>query len=71
MQNRFGSLISLFGLSAILKIRCVERAHYEQLAAASARNREKQMFVVLGKEFDLCPHCFCDYSSSVTPLDNW
>ena len=27
VQNRFGSFISLFGLSTILKIRCVEHAH--------------------------------------------
>lgn len=45
LQNRFGSFLFLFGLSAILKIRCVEHAHYVQSAVASAWNREKQMFV--------------------------
>ena len=36
-----------------MKIRCVEHAHYVQLAAAPAWNREKQMFVAKGKEFDM------------------
>ena len=52
-KTTYGSYISLFGLSAILKIRCVEYAHYVQLAAASAWNREKQMFVAKEKEFDM------------------
>ena len=40
------ALVLLFlslGLSAILKIRCVEHAHQVQLAAAPAWNLEKQM----------------------------
>jgi len=55
VQNRLGSFTSLFGLSAILKIRCAEHAHYLQIAAARAWNREKQMFVAKGKEFDKYP----------------
>ena len=43
--------ISLFGLSAILKIRNGEHAHYVGLVVAYTWNREKQMFVALGKEF--------------------
>ena len=43
-------LISLFGLSAILKIRNGEHAHYVGLVVAYTWNREKQMFVALGKE---------------------
>ena len=46
-------LISLFGLSAILKIRNGEHAHYVRLVVAYTWNREKQMFVALGKEFDM------------------
>ena len=46
-------LISLFGLSAILKIRNGEHAHYVGLVVAYTWNREKQMFVALGKEFDM------------------
>ena len=46
-------LISLFDLSAILKIRNGEHAHYVGLAVAYTWNREKQMFVALGKEFDM------------------
>ena len=45
--------ISLFGLSAILKIRNGEHAHYVGLVVAYTWNREKQMFVALGKEFDM------------------
>ena len=52
LQNRFVFLISLFDLSAILKIRNGEHAHYVGLVVAW--NREKQMFVALGKEFDMC-----------------
>ena len=52
LQNRFVSFISLFGLSAILKIRDGEQAHYAELVVAYTWNREKQMFVALGKEFD-------------------
>ena len=36
--------ISLFGLSAILKIRNGEHAHYVGLVVAYTWNREKQMF---------------------------
>ena len=46
-------LISLFDLSAILKIRNGEHAHYVRLVVAYTWNREKQMFVALGKEFDM------------------
>ena len=45
--------ISLFGLSAILKIRNGEHAHYVGLVVAYTWNRENQMFVALGKEFDM------------------
>ena len=55
LQNRFAFFISLFGLSAILKIRNGEHAHYVGLVVAYTWNREKQMFVALGKEFDMCP----------------
>ena len=50
LQNRFGSFVSLFGLSSILKIRTFEHAHYLRLAARSAWNRQKKS---VGKEFDL------------------
>ena len=53
LQNRFVFSISLFGLSAILKIRNGEHAHYVGLVVAYTWNREKQMFVALGKEFDM------------------
>ena len=53
LQNRFVFLISLFDLSAILKIRNGEHAHYVRLVVAYTWNREKQMFVALGKEFDM------------------
>ena len=53
LQNRFVVFISLFGLSAILKIRNGEHAHYVGLVVAYTWNREKQMFVALGKEFDM------------------
>ena len=53
LQNRFASFISLFGLSAILKIRNGEHAHYVGLVVAYTWSREKQMFVALGKEFDM------------------
>ena len=53
LQNRFIFFISLFGLSAILKIRNGEHAHYLGLVVAYTWNREKQMFVALGKEFDM------------------
>ena len=42
-----------FGLSAILKIRNGEHVHYVGLVVAYTWNREKQMFVALGKEFDM------------------
>ena len=41
---------SFFGLSAILKIRNGEHAHYVGLVVAYTWNREKQMFVALGIE---------------------
>ena len=53
LQNHFVFVISLFGLSAILKIRNGEHAHYVGLVVAYTWNREKQMFVALGKEFDM------------------
>ena len=46
-------LISLFDLSAMFKIRNGEHAHYVGLVVAYTWNREKQMFVALGKEFDM------------------
>ena len=49
LQNRFVFFISLFGLSAILKIRNGEHAHYVGLVVAYTWNREKQMFVARGK----------------------
>jgi len=52
-KNRFGSLISVFGLSAILKHCTGKHAHYLGLAAAAAWSREKQMSVALGKKFDM------------------
>ena len=55
LQNRFVFLISLFDLSAILKIRNGEHAHYVGLVVAYTWNREKQMFVALGEEFDMFP----------------
>ena len=45
--------ISLFGLSAILKIRNGEHTYYVGLVVAYNWNREKQMLVALGKEFDM------------------
>ena len=53
LQNRFAFFISLFGLSAILKIRNGEHAHYVGLVVTYTCNREKQMFVALGKKFDM------------------
>ena len=53
LQNRFVSFIYLSHLSAILKNRCVEHAYYVRWAAAAAWNGEKQMFIALGKEFDM------------------
>ena len=54
LQNRFVFFfISLFGLFIILKIRNGEHAHYVGLVVAYTWNREKQMFVALGKEFDM------------------
>ena len=41
LQNRFAFYISLFGLSAILKIRNGEHAHYVGLVVAYTWNREK------------------------------
>ena len=52
LQNRFVFFISLFGLSAILKIRNGEHTYYVGLVVAYNWNREKQMFVALRKEFD-------------------
>ena len=53
LKNRFAFFISLFGLSAIFKIRNGEYAHYVGLVVAYTWKREKQMFVALGKEFDI------------------
>ena len=53
LQNLYVFFISLFGLSAILKIRNGEHAHYVGLVVAYTWNREKQMFVALKKEFDM------------------
>ena len=53
LQNRFVFFISLFGLSAILKIRNGEQAHHMGSVVAYTWIREKQMFVALGKEFDM------------------
>ena len=53
LQNRFVFLISLLDLTAILKIRNGEHAHCVRLVVAYTWNREKQMFVALGKEFDM------------------
>ena len=53
LQNRFVFFISLFGLSAILKIRNGEHVHYVGLVVAYTWNRKKQTFVALGKEFDM------------------
>ena len=53
--------ISLFGLSAILKIRNGEHAHNVGLVVAYTWNREKQVFVALGKEFDMFVHFFQYY----------
>ena len=50
LQSRFAFFISLFDLSAILKIRNGEHAHYVGLVDAYTWNREKQMFVALGKD---------------------
>ena len=46
--------ISLFGLSAFFN---GEHAHYVGLVVAYTWNREKQMFVTLGKEFDMAFDC--------------
>ena len=59
LQNRFVFFISLFGLSAILKIRNGEHVHYVGLVVAYTWNREKQMFVALGKEFDMVSAYLC------------
>ena len=56
LQNHFVFFISLFGLSAILKIRQGEHAHYVGSVVAYTWNREKQMFVAQGKEFDMLPY---------------
>ena len=53
LQNRFVFSILLFGLSAILKIRKREHAYYLGLVVVYPWSREKQMFVALGKEFDM------------------
>ena len=45
--------ISLFGQSAILKIRNGWHAHYVGLVVAYTWNREEQMFIALRKEFDM------------------
>ena len=53
-----------FGLSAILKIRIGEHAHHVGLVVAYTWNREKQIFVALGKEFDM-EHLFHCSSRSI------
>lgn len=63
LQNLFGFLI-LFGLSAILKIYSIEYAHYVQLVATASWNQEKQMFVALGKYFDMNPWTLLGYNFS-------
>ena len=68
LQNRFAFFISLFGLSAILKIRNGEHAHYVGLVVAYTWNREKQMFVALGKGFDMKHQAYVCYSCS---LHHW
>ena len=65
LQNRFVFFISLFGLYAILKIRHGEHAHYVGSVVAYTWNREKQMFVALGKEFDMGNNCFVIYRFSL------
>ena len=52
LQNRFVFLISLFGLSAILKIRNGEHAHYVGLVVVHLEPRKTNV-VALGKEFDM------------------
>ena len=52
-------LISLFDLSVILKIRNGEHAHYVGFVVAYTWNREKQMFVAVGKEFDMKTSVIC------------
>ena len=54
LENRFVFFISLFGLSAFFN---GEHAHYVGLVVAYTGNREKQMFVTLGKEFDMAFDC--------------
>ena len=49
LQNRFVSLISLFGLSAILKIRNGEHAHYVGLVVAYTWNRKNKCSSHWGK----------------------
>ena len=51
LQNRF---VFFYFLSAVLKIRNGEHAHYVGLVVAYTWHREKQMFVALGKDFDMC-----------------
>ena len=67
LSNRFVFFVSLFGLSAILKIRNGEHAHYVGLVVAYTWNREKQMFVALGKEFDMLIS-FVSHFLSVPPV---
>ena len=66
LQNRFVFFISLFGLSAILKIRNGEHVHYVGLVVAYTCNREKQMFVALGKEFDMLLENFAQFPTFIT-----
>ena len=66
LSNRFVFFISLFGLSAILKIRNGEHTHYVGLVVAHTWNREKQMFVALGKEFDILFLMLRDYKEIQT-----
>ena len=69
LQNRFVFFISLFGLSAILKIRHGEHAHYVGSVVAYTWNREKQMFVALGKEFDMVKIVYLFFFNK-TPLES-
>ena len=69
LQNRFAFVISLFGLSAILKIHNGEHAHNVGLVVAHTWNREKQMFVALGKEFGMNQIDFTKIALSVYSLN--
>lgn len=53
LQNRFGSLISLFVMPTILNIRTGEHAHNVGIVATSNIERKKQMAIASEKEFDM------------------